>query len=108
MLDQTHSPAQQEFRAEVLAGLSRRPRSISPRWFYDHRGSELFEQITKLNEYYPARAERQILSKHAEDIAGLVRKGRAVFEFGAGSSSKTRILLSKIQAASYVPIDVSG
>jgi L-histidine Nalpha-methyltransferase len=108
MLDKAISSAQRDFQAEVLAGLARRPRSISPRWFYDRRGSELFEQITELTEYYPTRAERQILAKYSGEVATLVGKGRVVFELGAGSSSKTRLLLSKIEPAAYVPIDISG
>ena len=62
-------PGDNQFMAEVFAGLSSRPRTISPRWFYDRRGSELFEAITALPEYYLTRAEYNILQQHADDIA---------------------------------------
>lgn len=103
-----HSSADHSFRAEVIAGLSARPRAISPRWFYDRRGSELFEEITRLPEYYLTRAERAILLEHAGEIANLAGSGRAVIEFGSGSSLKTPLLLRALAPAAYVPIDVSG
>jgi len=100
--------ADDSFRNEVIAGLSARPRALSPRWFYDRRGSELFEEITRLPEYYLARAERQILSHHALQIAALAGKGRALVELGSGSSLKTPLLLNALAPAAYVPIDISG
>jgi L-histidine N-alpha-methyltransferase len=96
------------FRADVLAGLAARPRAIPARWFYDRRGSELFEAITKLPEYYLTRAERSILSAHAADIAVLTGPACAVVEFGSGSSAKTPLLLSAVAPSAYVPIDISG
>ncbi|MGC1301197.1 MAG: L-histidine N(alpha)-methyltransferase [Caulobacteraceae bacterium] len=96
------------FRADVLSGLARERRAIPPRWFYDHRGSALFEAITNVAEYYPTRTERAILQAAAPEIAGLVGPGRSVVEFGSGSSSKTPLLLSAIAPAVYVPIDISG
>ena len=96
------------FRADVLAGLSRRPRAIPARWFYDRRGSELFEDITRLPEYYLTRTERSILSAHAADIASLTGPGRAVVEFGSGSSAKTPLVLAAVAPSAYVPIDISG
>ena len=96
------------FRAEVLAGLSTRPRAIPARWFYDRRGSELFEAITQLPEYYLTRAERSILSAHAGDVAVQVGTGCVVVEFGSGSSAKTPLLLSAAAPSAYVPIDISG
>lgn len=96
------------FRIDVLEGFARKPHAIPARWFYDHRGSELFEAITELPEYYPTRTERAILSAAAPDIARRVGAGRAVVEFGSGSSTKTPILLSAIAPAAYVPIDISG
>jgi dimethylhistidine N-methyltransferase len=101
-------PVSPAFRDDVLKGLCCRPKAIPARWFYDRRGSELFEAITTLPEYYPARAERSILSSHAEDIALLTGAGRAIIEFGSGSSAKTRLLLSAVHPAAYVPIDISG
>ncbi|HEV7444302.1 MAG TPA: L-histidine N(alpha)-methyltransferase, partial [Steroidobacteraceae bacterium] len=101
----TPNPA---FRADVLAGLSARPRAIPARWFYDRRGSELFEAITHLPEYYLTRVERSILSAHATDVARLIGPGCVVVEFGSGSSAKTPLLLSAVDPSAYVPIDISG
>jgi L-histidine Nalpha-methyltransferase len=94
------------FRYDVLNGLSIRPRAISARWHYDRRGSELFDAITTLPEYYPTRTERSILSKAANEIAALTGSGRAVVEFGSGSSAKTPTLLSAVNPSAYVAIDI--
>jgi len=96
------------FRADVLNGFLTRPRAIPARWFYDRRGSELFEEITDLPEYYPTRTERGILARAGTEIARAVGPGRAVVEFGSGSSAKTPLLLGAIDPAAYVPIDISG
>ncbi|MDQ2764067.1 MAG: L-histidine N(alpha)-methyltransferase [Pseudomonadota bacterium] len=96
------------FRADVLRGFAVRPRAIPARWFYDRRGSELFEAITELPEYYPTRTETAILRAVAPDVAELAGEGRAVVEFGSGSSTKTPILLRAVAPAAYVPIDISG
>ena len=96
------------FRRDVVNGLAARPRTIPPRWFYDRGGSALFEEITTLPEYYLTRIERAILQRAAAEIATLVGPGRAVVEFGSGSSSKTPILLAALSPAAYVPIDISG
>jgi len=96
------------FRADVLNGLASRPRAIPARWFYDRRGSELFEAITDLPEYYPTRTEMGILRAHVADVAALAGPGRAVVEFGSGSSTKTPILLGAVDPSAYVPIDISG
>ena len=96
------------FRADVLAGLAARPRAIPARWFYDRRGSELFEEITRLPEYYPTRVETALLAAHSDEVGRLARPGRAVIEFGSGSSTKTPHLLAAIDPAAYVPIDISG
>jgi len=96
------------FRTEVIAGLTTRPRTLSPRWFYDRRGSELFEAITQLPEYYLTRAERGILLGHAGEIARIAGTGRALIELGSGSSLKTPLLLKALAPAAYVPIDISG
>ena len=96
------------FRADVLAGLARRPRAIPARWFYDQRGSELFEAITELPEYYPTRTEIGILERIEPEVRDAVGEGRAVVEFGSGSSAKTPLLLRAITPAAYVPIDISG
>ncbi|MBD8640307.1 MULTISPECIES: L-histidine N(alpha)-methyltransferase [unclassified Sphingomonas] len=106
--DGEQSLADPAFRADVLAGLERRPRAIPARWFYDRRGSELFEAITDLPEYYPTRTERSILETACPEVAEIAGAGRAVVEFGSGSSSKTPILLSAVAPSVYVPIDISG
>ncbi|CUS44214.1 MAG: L-histidine N(alpha)-methyltransferase [Pseudomonadota bacterium] len=96
------------FRADVLRGFETRPRAIPARWFYDRRGSELFEAITELPEYYPTRTETEILRHACPEVATLAGEGRAVVEFGSGSSTKTPILLHSVNPAAYVPIDISG
>lgn len=96
------------FRADVLAGLAEPQKAIPARWFYDDAGSQLFEDITQLPEYYPTRAETEILRGRAEEIAELIGPGRAVVEFGSGSSVKTPLLLSAIAPSAYVPLDIAG
>ncbi|MCX4679742.1 L-histidine N(alpha)-methyltransferase [Streptomyces sp. NBC_01433] len=94
-------------RADVLSGLTRHPKTLPPKWFYDAHGSELFEEITRLPEYYPTRAEREILLARAPEIAAL-SKARTLIELGSGSSEKTRHLLDALSDLhSYVPVDVS-
>ncbi|WP_174297341.1 L-histidine N(alpha)-methyltransferase [Sphingomonas bacterium] len=106
--DREQSLADPQFRADVLDGLSRRPRAIPARWFYDRRGSELFEAITDQPEYYPTRTEMGILAEIGPELAGLVGAGRAVVEFGSGSSAKTPLVLRAVAPSAYVPIDISG
>lgn len=96
------------FRADVLAGLDTRPRAIPARWLYDRRGSELFEAITELPEYYPTRTERALLEQHSGDVATITGMGDAVIEFGSGASTKTPLLLRAVDPSAYVPIDISG
>lgn len=94
-------------RADVLAGLTVNPKTLPPKWFYDARGSELFEQITELPEYYPTRAEREILVARSGEIAA-ASGARTLVELGSGSSEKTRYLLDALTSlAAYVPVDVS-
>ncbi|WP_326656063.1 L-histidine N(alpha)-methyltransferase [Streptomyces sp. NBC_00385] len=94
-------------RADVLHGLTRQPKTLPPKWFYDARGSELFEEITRLPEYYPTRAEREILIDRAAEIAAAAG-ARTLVELGSGSSEKTRHLLDALaDLHSYVPVDVS-
>ncbi|RZL53793.1 MAG: L-histidine N(alpha)-methyltransferase [Sphingomonas sp.] len=100
--------ADPQFRADVLAGLERRPRAIPARWFYDRRGSELFEDITNVPEYYPTRTETAILETICPEVADIAGRGRAVVEFGSGSSVKTPLLLRCTEPSAYVPIDISG
>ena len=94
-------------RADVLHGLTRTPKELPPKWFYDARGSELFEEITRLPEYYPTRAEREILIARAAEIAA-ASGARTLVELGSGSSEKTRHLLDALPGLhTYVPVDVS-
>ena len=107
--DEARWPATSEFAADVLAGLTATRKRLSPKYFYDRIGSELFEQITELPEYYPTRCDVGILTEHAGDIAALIPEGAALIEFGSGSSAKTRILLNKAKSLSaYVPVDISA
>lgn len=106
--DGHHALVDPEFRRDVVEGLTRRPRAIQARWFYDRRGSELFEAITDLPEYYPTRTEAALLKSAGPELADAISPGRAVVEFGSGSSAKTPLLLSAISPAAYVPIDISG
>ena len=96
------------FRADVLAGLAAPIPAVPARWFYDRRGSELFEEITRLPEYYPTRTETALLERHSGEVAAIAGTGDAVVEFGSGSSAKTPILLRAVGPAAYVPIDISG
>ncbi|MFJ4466488.1 L-histidine N(alpha)-methyltransferase [Streptomyces sp. NPDC089424] len=94
-------------RADVLKGLTSSPKTLPPKWFYDARGSELFERITELPEYYPTRAEREILLDRAPEIAA-ASGARTLVELGSGSSEKTRHLLDALTGLrTYVPVDVS-
>jgi len=102
------SLADPNFRADVLNGLAARPRAIPARWFYDRRGSELFEAITDLPEYYPTRTETALLERVSPELGALAASNAAVVEFGSGSSTKTPTLLRAIDPAAYVPIDISG
>ncbi len=96
------------FRDDVLAGLAAPIPAVPARWLYDRRGSELFEQITALPEYYPTRVETALLKAHCREFADIAGKGDAVVEFGSGSSAKTPILLEAVEPSAYVPIDISG
>ncbi|MEU5110673.1 L-histidine N(alpha)-methyltransferase [Streptomyces longwoodensis] len=94
-------------RADVLHGLTTTPKTLPPKWFYDAHGSALFEQITDLPEYYPTRAEREILDARATEIAA-ASGARTLVELGSGSSEKTRLLLDALTGLrAYVPVDVS-
>ena len=93
----------------ILAGLRQANKWISPKYFYDQRGSELFDQITELPEYYPTRTELGIMRRFGGEISELVGPQASVIEFGAGSSVKIRLLLDCLdQCAAYVPVDISG
>jgi dimethylhistidine N-methyltransferase len=96
------------FASDVLEGLTLQPKRLSPKYFYDVAGSELFEQITLLPEYYPTRTELAILRDRAKEIAAIVPKDAALVEFGAGSTTKVRRLLNECDFGAYVPVDISG
>ena len=104
----TLDPQTRAFRDDVLAGLSAPIPAIPARWLYDRRGSELFDEITRLPTYYPTRTETALLETIMPQVAANLPRGAAVVEFGAGSATKTPILLEAIAPATYVPVDSSG
>ena len=105
----TDADLEAALRADVAAGLTSNPKELPPKWFYDERGSELFEQITRLDEYYPTRREREILLARAADVAAT--GADTLVELGSGTSEKTRLLLDAMAGAGhlrrFVPFDVS-
>jgi L-histidine N-alpha-methyltransferase len=108
-----HLPADQAagMEADVREGLARKPKELSPKYFYDERGSQLFEAITELEEYYPTRRERQILVERSAEIVAAAGDPATLIELGSGSAAKTRHLLSAMRDAgslrTYVPVDIS-
>ena len=103
------SPASAEFGRDVRLALAARPRSISPKYFYDAEGSALFDRICELPEYYPTRTELAILAGNAREIAAQMGPGAQIVEFGAGSLHKVRLLLDAMkEPAGYLPIDISA
>lgn len=101
-----HPPAA-DLKQEVLQGLSRRPRCLSPKLFYDRRGSELFEAITHTPEYYPTRTELGLFERYGSDMAELLGRDGLLVELGSGSSRKIRLLLDALRPAAYMPVDIS-
>jgi len=94
---------------EIIDGLLLPEKMISPKYFYDERGSQLFDQITRLPEYYPTETELGIMQDNIDEIVALVGEHASLIEFGSGSSSKTRILIENLnQLAAYVPVDISA
>jgi len=111
MLDKANIRSRHDiaFWDDVLQGLTSNPKTLPCRWLYDDRGSELFEEITRLPEYYPTRTETAILKRNAQDIAEFVGSDVTLFEYGAGAGKKTEILIEALQAPRYyVPIDIAG
>jgi dimethylhistidine N-methyltransferase len=97
------------YRSEIVAGLTARQKRLSPKFFYDERGSELFDRICTLPEYYATRTEVALLQQRSAEVAALVGPGADVVELGAGSSLKARLLLAALeQPASYQPVDISA
>jgi dimethylhistidine N-methyltransferase len=103
----SHAPIS-PIAAEVLDGLRATPKRLPPKYFYDAVGSQLFEQITQLPEYYPTRCELDILRANAAAIAKLIPDGACLVEFGSGSRAKARLLLQAARVAAYVPVDISA
>src|SRR5262249_50139288 len=102
-------PADPSFTHDALAGLTARPKRLSPKYFYDETGAQLFEAITALPEYYLTRCELEILEERAREMASLFPADSALIEFGSGSSRKVRILLASVPTiAAYVPVDISS
>jgi dimethylhistidine N-methyltransferase len=108
LVEQDEDGVDLAFRAEVLRGLAEPQKAIPARWLYDMAGSALFEEITRLPEYYPTRIEAGLLEASASEVAELAGPGRVVVEFGSGSSVKTPLLLREVAPAAYVPLDISG
>jgi dimethylhistidine N-methyltransferase len=111
MLDLVESKLSQHeaFRADVLAGLSQPRKTLPSRWLYDQRGSELFEEITRLDEYYLTRTETAILRSHAKEMATLCGDGVVLLEYGAGAAIKSEILIDALHAPRlYAPIDIAA
>jgi dimethylhistidine N-methyltransferase len=101
--------AAERFRADVLHGLTRPRKQLPAKYFYDEVGSELFDEITRLEEYYPTRTELGIMVRHAEEMAGRLGADCLLVELGGGSLTKVRMLLGHLdRPAGYVPVDVSG
>jgi len=109
-LADAHLPDEQTstFARDAIGDLSQHPKRLSPKYFYDATGSELFEAITRLPEYYPTRTELKILRDHGSEIAATIPKGAALVEFGAGATTKVRLLLETCAFGAYVPVDISG
>ena len=102
-----YQPTTLSFRDAVINGLSRNSKSIPPKFFYDERGSKLFDRICEQPEYYPPLVERKLLERLAGEIASLTGTGRVLIEPGAGNAAKVRLLLDALQPAAFVPMDIS-
>lgn len=96
------------FRREVISGLSRSRKELSPKYFYDARGCELFDAICELPEYYPTRTEMYMMQVHAAEMASQLGAQSILIEYGSGNSRKTRVLIAALEPVAYVPIDIAG
>src|SRR6185312_5429099 len=102
------APAREDFRAQVLRGLRQSQRQLPCKFFYDAKGSQLFDRICELDEYYLTRTELEILLRHVGEMAAALGPRCLVVEYGSGSSLKTRLLLDQLaDPAGYVPLDIS-
>ena len=102
------TPARASFLDDVITGLSASPKTLPPKYFYDERGSRLFEQICELPEYYLTRTELAMLDSLAPEMASRIGSRTAIIEYGSGSGRKTAILIEALEPAAYVAIDISG
>jgi dimethylhistidine N-methyltransferase len=107
MVDTQPLPSEQEDFRELITGLKAKQKTINPKYFYDHLGSQLFEEITSLPEYYPTRTEIKLLGDNAGNIAELLGDNIYLIEPGAGSCGKVRYLLNAVEPACYLPMDIS-
>jgi dimethylhistidine N-methyltransferase len=101
------NPEPDDFHKDVIAGLSQGAKRLSPKFFYDERGSQLFDAITRLTEYYPTRTEIGLLRRYGHDMAAMLGHDCLLYELGAGSDTKIRVLLEALHPQAYAPIDIS-
>lgn len=101
-----HQPVLASLHDAVVRGLSRRPKEIAPKFFYDDRGSRLFDRICEQPEYYPPAVERRMLAELADEVAAQVGTGRVLIEPGAGSAAKVRLILDALRPSAFVPMDI--
>lgn len=106
-MDEQASVSRQVMLDDILSGLRQPQKQLPSKYFYDERGSRLFEEITRLEEYYPTRTETEILEQHIEGIADCIGANAMMIELGSGSSKKTRMLLDRLSLHAYVPVDIS-
>jgi dimethylhistidine N-methyltransferase len=102
------SDAADGFREDVIAGLALPQKALPPKYFYDARGSRLFEAICRLKEYYPTRCELELTRRHLAEIARFAGRGCTLVEYGSGEGAKSRLLIRALQPSAYVPVDISG
>jgi len=102
-----YHPARADLHEEVIKGMTSFPKAIAPKFFYDKKGSQLFDAICKTPEYYPTRTEMMILEKNIEEIAKYIGEDCLLIEPGSGSSQKVRLMLNAINPKAYVPMDIS-
>ena len=100
-------PPENNFKEDVLMGLHSNRRSIPPKYFYDETGSKIFDQITRLDDYYPTRCELEIFHTYGQDIASSIGTKCVFIEPGAGDGAKARILLNLLNPSMFIPIDIS-
>ena len=100
-------PPMDDISAEVRSGMLESPKKLSPKFFYDERGSQLFEAITRLDAYYPTRTELSLFDAYLEEITQTIGYHSCVIEYGSGSTLKIRKLLQALSPSAYVPIDIS-